>query len=343
MSTNGSQAPDTESPENLLNDRINLMAATTVPGITYGIMLSLYATCAYFLVQNLQRCRFSSRSEWYKNLFWLAYTTTLCILATIYTASEAQNAVLAYVDNRLFPEGPYEYYVQYMWNQPVMVMSEISYFLILWLTDALILWRFIMFYRPLRYARWVIPLPCAMYLSVIVLNCLVLQQEAGLGQSFYVSVNLPVAYYALSLSLNVLTTLMISIRLYIHEKELERVLGKGFGTPYTSITSILVESAATYGIWSFVAIILYAEGNLGSSILLGSLGQIQVIAPLLIILWIARGKAWNNKTQAALSTIQFVSAPVGGSVMVDELAGVREDVIELGGLVQDSGDSLHDK
>ncbi|KIJ64187.1 hypothetical protein HYDPIDRAFT_90706, partial [Hydnomerulius pinastri MD-312] len=253
-------------------------------------------------------------------------------------------------------------YVQYMWNQPVMVMSEISYFLILWLTDALILWRFIMFYRPLRYARWVIPLPCAMYLSVIgrpllsalillmiltaflsMLNCLVFQQEAGLDQSFYVSVNLPIAYYALSLSLNVLTALMISIRLYIHKKELERVLGKGFGTPYTSITTILVESAATYGIWSFIAIILYAEGNPGSSILLGSLSQIQVIAPLLIILWIARGKAWNNKTQAALSTIQFVAAPVRGSVVVDGFAGVREDVIELGGLVQDSGDSLRDK
>ncbi|KIJ57618.1 hypothetical protein HYDPIDRAFT_60629, partial [Hydnomerulius pinastri MD-312] len=143
---------------------------------------------------------------------------------------------------------------------------------------------------------WIIPLPCAMYISVIVLNCLVLLHEAGFDHSFYVSVNLPLAYNALSLSLNVLTTLMISIRLYIHKKELERVLGKGFGTLYTSITSILVESAATYGIWSFIAIILYAKGNPGGSILLGSQSQIQIIAPLLIILWIARGKAWNNKT-----------------------------------------------
>ncbi|KIJ58457.1 hypothetical protein HYDPIDRAFT_34160 [Hydnomerulius pinastri MD-312] len=222
-------------------------------------------------------------------------------------------------------------------------MSEISYFLILWLTDALILWRFIMFYRPLRYARWIIPLPCAMYLSVIVLSCLVLQQEAGLDQSFYVSVNLPIAYYVLSVSLNVLTTLMISIRLYIHKKELERVLGRGVETPYTSITTILVESAAIYGIWSFVVIILYAEGNPGQVIMLGSLSQIQIIAPLLIILWIARGKAWSNRTQAALSTIQFAAAPVEGSVVVDELAGVREDVIELGGLGQIPGDSPHDK
>ncbi|KIJ64198.1 hypothetical protein HYDPIDRAFT_40434 [Hydnomerulius pinastri MD-312] len=174
MATSGSQAPATEPLEYLLNDRINLMAATTVPGIAYGIMLSLYATCAYFLVQNLRRCRFSgsSRSEWYKNLFWLAYTTTLFILATIYTASDAQNAALG---------------------------------------------------------------------LVIVLQCI--------------------------------------------DPEIHPT------------------------------------------------GFFEIIA-LLIILWIARGKAWCDKTQAVLSTIQFASARVEGSVMVGELAGVREDVIELGGLGQ---------
>lgn len=79
--------------------------------------------------------------EWRKTLFHLAYSSILFVLATLYTAGNSQNAIVAYVDNRLFPGGPYLYYVQYMTGQSVMVMADISYFLIFWLTDALIVRR----------------------------------------------------------------------------------------------------------------------------------------------------------------------------------------------------------
>jgi hypothetical protein len=318
-----------ESAADLLTDRIDLMAATTVLGVAYGIMISLYFTTMYFLMkrvfQNNSRCSSNpdivptSRNEWRKTFFYVAYTSVLFVLATLYTAGNSQNAVIAYVDNRLFPGGPSQYYMEYMTGQMAMVMTDIVSLVIFWLTDALILWRFIVFYHKLPYARWIIPLPCAMYVSVLVLSTLVLQGEAGLGKIFYLSTNLLLAYYSLSLSLNVLTTVLIAARLYIHNKQLERVFGPRAGSPYMNLATILVESAALYGVWSFVFLMLCIKGSPGQIIFLGTMTQIQVIAPLLIILWIARGRAWGSHSRATtpdlpppggMSRLSFGSRPV---------------------------------
>ncbi|KAH7882601.1 hypothetical protein F5I97DRAFT_1816674 [Phlebopus sp. FC_14] len=227
-----------ESSLDLLNDRLNLMAATTVIGVAYGVMISLYATCVFFLIKNL---RTKSGAEWRKSLFYIIYASTLFVLATLYTAGNSENAIVAYVDNRLFSGGPYVYYLEYMWNQPVMIMTDASYFLIFWLTDVLILWRFIIFYRSMRYSKWIIPLPCFMYLCVI---------------------------------------------------------GSWTDTPYAHLVAIVSESAILYGLWSFVFLILCIEGSPGQVIILTSISQVQVIAPLLIILRIARGTAWGSENRS---------------------------------------------
>lgn len=62
--------------------------------------------------------------------------------------------------------------------------------------------------------------------SLIVLSTLVLQGEAELGKIFYLSENMLLAYYALSFSLNVLSTVLIAARLYWHKVQLERVFGE---------------------------------------------------------------------------------------------------------------------
>lgn len=76
--------------------------------------------------------------EWRKTTFYVAYTSVLFVLATLYTAANSQNAIVAYVDNRLYPGGPYQYFVTFMAGQPVMVMTDVASLIILWMTDALI-------------------------------------------------------------------------------------------------------------------------------------------------------------------------------------------------------------
>ncbi|KAI9457370.1 hypothetical protein HD554DRAFT_1779507 [Boletus coccyginus] len=303
-SVNSTDAGSSESSTNLLNDRINLIAATTLLGVTYGIMSTLYCMTTYSLLKKLLRRNPRSgshsnslsrpRTEWRKTLFYLAYTSVLFVLATLFTAGNSQNAIVAYVDNRLYPGGPYQYYVMFMAGQSAMVMTDVSSLIILWMTDALILCRFLVFYYRVPYAKWIIPLPCAMYVGVMVLSTLVLQGEAGLGKIFYLSENMMLAYYTLSFSLNVLATVLIAARLYWHKVQLERVFGPRMESPYMSIATMLIESAALYGVWSLVFLILCIQESPGQTIILATMSQIQVIAPLLIILWIARGKAWNH-------------------------------------------------
>jgi hypothetical protein len=101
-----------------------------------------------------------------------------------------------------------------------------------------------------------------------------------------------------------------------------------------SLATILVESAALYGVWSLVFLILSVNGSSVQIIMLATMTEIQVsvsiqmpcyqfilwerlfsffswltwfsllspdqvIAPLLIILWIARGTAWGSRSGAA--------------------------------------------
>lgn len=137
-----------ETSTNLLNDRINLIAATTLLGATYGIMSTLFCMSTYSLLKKLFRRNARSgshsnslsrsRTEWRKTLFYLTYTSVLFVLATLYTAGNSQNAIVAYVDNRLYPGGPYQYYITFMAGQSVMVMTDVTSLIILWMTDALI-------------------------------------------------------------------------------------------------------------------------------------------------------------------------------------------------------------
>jgi hypothetical protein len=62
--------------------------------------------------------------------------------------------------------------------------------------------------------------------DLVALSIIVLRGEAGLGKIYYLSENLLLAYYGLSLSLSVLTTVLIAVRLYIHKRELERMFGE---------------------------------------------------------------------------------------------------------------------
>ena len=71
----------------------------------------------------------------------------------------------------------------------------------------------------------------------------------------------PLPYYSISLSLNILLTLIIVIRLIIHARRTRAALGMaGIGGLYKSIVTMLVESSALYGVSSLLVIVPLAAG-----------------------------------------------------------------------------------
>jgi hypothetical protein len=90
------------------------------------------------------------------------------------------------------------------------------------------------------------------------------------------SVNWTIPYLSASLGLNIIITLAIVVRLWIYRRRATQSLGPGYGSEFTSISAIMVESAALYSFFSLLFLASFAAQSSISTIFLQSLCQIQV-------------------------------------------------------------------
>lgn len=95
------------------------------------------------------------------------------------------------------------------------------------------------------------------------------------------------SYWVISLSLNVLLTLLIVVRLVIHSRSIRRAMGTSFGL-YKSIISMLIESCALYASSFLVYIVTSREGGGLVSAFQPILGGTQVRASLMQNLRVVR-------------------------------------------------------
>ncbi|KAF7982728.1 hypothetical protein HWV62_26594 [Athelia sp. TMB] len=125
------------------------------------------------------------------------------------------------------------------------------------------------------------------------------------------AVKFGIAYWTLTISLNVIITLLIVGRLVARRRQMRFVLGDDNVRMYTSISAMLIESMALYSIWGLVFLVTYARSLTLSNLLLPPLGQIQAIATLLIIARVAQGRGWSRRTSQSaaqrLQAFQFVT------------------------------------
>ena len=86
-------------------------------------------------------------------------------------------------------------------------------------------------------------------------------------------------YYLISLSLNILLTLMIVIRLALHIRNTRTALGgTGIGGLCKAIIAMFIESCVLYGVGSLLFIGLRSVGSPAATFLLPLLDQTQVRA-----------------------------------------------------------------
>ncbi|KAH7911149.1 hypothetical protein BJ138DRAFT_1007227 [Hygrophoropsis aurantiaca] len=263
-------------------------------------MITLAFACVYSLALSL------SKEDRWRTYFYITYTIAMTILGTLYTAFNARTIQLAYVNHKDFSAGPTVYDAM-IYHELITILGTTTYVIANWMADALILWRFTMLYRELRYWMIVVAFPFIIFIGVIVTGFLVMIKSTRPGQSLYSksAVAWAIPYYSLSLSLNVITTGLMAIRLYQHKRRLEKILGPGHASLYTTVTAMLIESCALFALWSIITLVLYIIGNPDQFVFVCALSQVQIIAPLLIIFRVAQGKAWTRSTENnVMSTIQ---------------------------------------
>jgi len=84
------------------------------------------------------------------------------------------------------------------------------------------------------------------------------------------------SYYTISLTVNILVTILIIGRLLFFRKRIIQVLPEEHAKQYISLATIIVESAALYSIFALVFLITYATGHPANQILLATETACQV-------------------------------------------------------------------
>ena len=159
-------------------------------------------------------------------------------------------------------------------------------------------------------------------------------QPAYLSRKNSLGVDLNLSFYSISISLNVLLTLMIVIRLILHQRNIQAAMGvrPGAGGMYKAVVTMLVESYALYAVTFLIFIVPWAMNNYAAYIFapIGAATQVrvvsciflnllyfvivfpdrsrkQVIAPFLVILRVANRRALTSDSVASpnIGSIRF--------------------------------------
>jgi hypothetical protein len=85
-----------------------------------------------------------------------------------------------------------------------------------------------------------------------------------------------IPYFAITLSLNVLLTVMIAGRIWYYQKSVEAAVGSDYAVHYTTVTTMFVESAAIYTVVSLLLVVTFSVGNPINQIWLGIAPSVQV-------------------------------------------------------------------
>ena len=110
----------------------------------------------------------------------------------------------------------------------------------------------------------------------IMLICLILKPDSDVWGGAAVRSGLP--YFSISLSLNILLTLLIVARLAMHERYIRNALGTRSESSglYETIITVLVESCAIYAVTSLLFVVPWGAKSHVADIFLPILAQVQV-------------------------------------------------------------------
>ncbi|KAI6104696.1 hypothetical protein EDD16DRAFT_1439023, partial [Pisolithus croceorrhizus] len=272
---------------------VSLTAVTFVSGISWALMTALYVLCMCGLTCH----RRSTQTITRRTVLLVVWISILWVSSSLSTLANAYCALYAYSWQMDYPGGPVTYLAD-EWNRPMPALAYWTYFITMWFADALMLWRVTIFYhgvhrllnlsvRTVMFTIYIGAVGHCFSLAILSTN-----------QTFYskYSQKAGIPCFTLSVTLNVFATALISIRLFSFKRWAEKNLGRKENSPYTSIVGMLIESSSLYATWSVAFIILYAINNPGQYIMLMTLCNVQVIAPLLIVYRVSRGLAWERNT-----------------------------------------------
>jgi len=220
-------------------------------------------------------------------------------LGTIQVAAQVKFGELIWIDYRGFPGGPVAWYHGH-YNNVFNTLEFAGFISANFLADAVLLYRmFVVWDRNV----FVMIFPVLALMASTSLSILAVFQAAQPHSSrwSHSSLEFELPYWALTVSLNVVITIAVVYRLLSMRRAVISTLGANHAKMYTSIISMVVESAAIYATTGIVCIITFALKSNALNFLQPVLGQVVCICPELIILRVSHGRAWTRSVSRSIN------------------------------------------
>ncbi|KAI0317269.1 hypothetical protein OF83DRAFT_1244027 [Amylostereum chailletii] len=265
--------------------------------------------------------------------YFLAYVCAMFSLGTIAIFTHLKWVQTFMIDNRNFPGGPLAYDAKFYAND-LNVTGVVCYFIMNWLADGLLLYRlFIIWERKLL----IVAFPLLMFLTSFSLSVVDLITLSQPGNSMFTdsAVNFGLLYWSFSISLNVVVTSLIVGRLLFMRRRIAAIAGERHARVYLGISSMLIESAALYSASAIVFLVGYSLRD-PLQFAAEPVEVIQGIAPLMIILRVANGNAFSDRTltsgtaAASSGATRATRTPVMHFASADTVKSTNESSYSMG-------------
>jgi len=152
------------------------------------------------------------------------------------------------------------------------------------------LYRLMVFWN---YQRWIIIFPGLLYLAHVSISIPLLISRIRPNDIAW-QTHLMIIYHSLSVSLNLVFTILICVRIFIMRDKAVKALGKLQASFYSSSVTTFVESGGFFTIWSTVYLIALLSDSWVEEVFLQPYSYIFVITRMLIIMRMAQDCAWSK-------------------------------------------------
>jgi hypothetical protein len=280
--------------------------------ILYGLSLYMYGHSVYYLTK-------SKGGSHRVRRFYVLYGGIMMLLITFAVSCNAVFGQQMWINHRGDEGGPLGYFAANIsaWYNTLGSAADIT---VNFMGDGLLLYRCYIIWgaRP-----WVIALPALVYIASTVTAIITVYSSARPDASIFAgnAAKFGVAWVSLTVSLNIILTLMICARLIMARTQSKYRLHPRLATMYTGMVPILVESALPFTVLGVAFIAVYVR-TLPSELALAFIwGTFCAISPQMIILRVSMGHGWARNTM-----VQLTNTDAGGLV---DAGGAMDGAIGL--------------
>ncbi|KAJ3747449.1 hypothetical protein DFH05DRAFT_1391641 [Lentinula detonsa] len=284
-------------------------------GFTFGIytILTIYAVIAIMRGRGTHSKQGKvSKTQCY---ILLSYVVVTFLLGAVGFAANARYTEDIWINFRGQPGwSPEELITNEFFFGTAGLQSTGILAIMVWIMNALLLYRCVVTWN---YARWVIFLMSTVYLAIVALSTSVM--VFAQKQAIFTNLDLQLSFLTLSCTYNILYTALVAAKILSVQQRVKHTLSAEYAQIYTSVVTIIVESAFLYFIFDLLFLISFAIHSDTEYLILLENCLIQGIAQLLIIIRVAQGREHaQHATVSSDSSVAIKHSTLASTTTVDQ-------------------------